>query len=77
MLVFARWLVVWLLPIAQALAQGDPILIGQSAPLSGSNRELGEEIRDGALAYFKRVNDAGGLGGRRLELVSLDDANGR
>ena len=37
------------------------ILIGQSAPLSGSNRELGEEIRDGALAYFKKVNDAGGV----------------
>lgn len=70
-----RWFAVLLLPIAQAVAQGDPILIGQSVPLSGSNRELGEEIRDGALAYFKRVNDAGGLGGRRIELVTLDDAN--
>jgi ABC-type branched-subunit amino acid transport system substrate-binding protein len=29
----------------------------------------------GALAYFKKVNDAGGVNGRRIELVTLDDAN--
>lgn len=52
-----------------------PILVGQSAPLSGSNKALGEDIRDGALAYFKKVNDAGGVNGRRIELISLDDAN--
>lgn len=51
------------------------IVIGQSAPLSGSNRELGEDIRDGVLAYFKKVNDRGGIYGRRLELATLDDAN--
>ena len=56
-------------------AQGDAILIGQSVPLSGSNRELGEEIRDGALAYFRKINSAGGVGGRRIELLSLDDGN--
>ena len=51
------------------------VVIGQSVPLSGSNKELGEDIRNGALAYFKKVNDAGGLNGRRIELVTLDDAN--
>jgi len=51
------------------------IVIGQSAPLSGSNRELGEDIRDGALAYFKKVNDQGGIFGRKIELATLDDAN--
>jgi len=56
------------------LAQGT-LLIGQSAPLSGTNKELGEEIRDGALAYFKKVNDAGGVNGKKIELISLDDAN--
>jgi ABC-type branched-subunit amino acid transport system substrate-binding protein len=62
---------------AAALAQGaaGPIVIGQSAPLSGSNKDLGTDIRNGALAYFKRVNDAGGVHGRKIELVSLDDAN--
>jgi branched-chain amino acid transport system substrate-binding protein len=51
------------------------ILFGQSAPLSGSNAELGNDIRNGALAYFRKVNDAGGVHGRKLELASLDDAN--
>jgi branched-chain amino acid transport system substrate-binding protein len=51
------------------------ILLGQSAPLSGSNKNLGDDIRNGALAYFKKVNDAGGVNGRRIDLVTLDDAN--
>ncbi len=61
---------------ATALPQaGGTIVIGQSTPLSGSNKALGEDIRDGALAYIKKVNDAGGVNGRRIELLSLDDAN--
>src|SRR3954469_13516155 len=51
------------------------VLIGQSAPLTGSNAELGNDIRNGALAYFRKVNEAGGVHGRRLELITLDDAN--
>jgi ABC-type branched-subunit amino acid transport system substrate-binding protein len=51
------------------------IVIGQSAPLSGPNAELGNDIRNGALAYFKKVNDAGGVHGRKIELVTHDDAN--
>src|SRR6185295_4124889 len=67
---------------AMAGAQAQPagvnasrILIGQSAPLTGANAELGNDIRNGALAYFRRVNESGGVHGRRIELVSLDDAN--
>jgi branched-chain amino acid transport system substrate-binding protein len=51
------------------------ILVGQSTPLTGANAELGNDIRNGALAYFKKVNDAGGVHGRKIELVSLDDGN--
>jgi branched-chain amino acid transport system substrate-binding protein len=51
------------------------VLIGQSAPLTGSNAELGNDIRNGAAAYFRKVNEAGGVHGRKLELVSLDDGN--
>src|SRR5688572_8631945 len=58
-----------------AQAQSGPIVIGQSTPLSGGNKELGEDIRDGALAYFKKVNEAGGVNGRKIELVTLDDGN--
>ncbi len=51
------------------------IIIGQSTPLSGANKELGEDIRNGALAYFKKINDAGGVNGRTIDLLSMDDAN--
>ena len=68
-----------LLPaVAGAQAPGvtpDSILIGQSAPLSGSNKELGNDIRNGALAYFSQVNAAGGVDGKMIKLITLDDAN--
>jgi len=63
---------------AQAQTPGvssSTILIGQSVPLSGANAELGNDIRNGALAYFAKVNEAGGVHGRKIELVSLDDGN--
>lgn len=52
----------------------DRILFGQSAALSGPAGELGREFRLGVLAAFREVNRRGGVHGRRLELVSLDDA---
>src|SRR5258707_4983778 len=51
------------------------ILIGQSSPFSGSNKELGDDIREGLQAYCKQVNQAGGVGGRTIELIALDDAH--
>lgn len=62
-----------LLAAAPCLAQD--IVVGQSAPLTGANAELGNDIRSGALAYFKRVNDAGGLAQGKIKLVTLDDRN--
>src|SRR6478752_984771 len=65
-------------PGAQAQPIGvsaDAIRIGQSAPLTGANAELGNDIRNGAMAYFRKVNEAGGVHGRKIELASLDDGN--
>jgi len=62
-----------LLAAAPVFAQ--EIVIGQSAPLTGGNAELGNDIRNGALAYFRKVNDAGGIAGARIKLVTLDDRN--
>jgi ABC-type branched-subunit amino acid transport system substrate-binding protein len=50
------------------------LALGQSAPLSGPSQALGEDIRNGALAYFRTLNEAGGVHGRRIELATLDDA---
>ena len=66
----------WLHTAAQA--QGQNVwLVGQSAPLSGSNAAFGRDIRDGALAYFKSVNSQGGVYGAPIELLTLDDQNQR
>jgi branched-chain amino acid transport system substrate-binding protein len=43
----------------------DTIVIGQSTPLSGTNAEIGNDIRNGALAYFQKVNAAGGISGKK------------
>ena len=59
-----------------SLAQ-KPWVVGQSAPLTGSNAAFGRDIRDGAAAYFKSVNAKGGVGGMPVELVTLDDKNDR
>ncbi len=50
------------------------IKLGQSAPLSGALAQLGSDYRDGAILYFKHVNAQGGVHGRKIELVTLDDA---
>lgn len=61
--------------IATAPCLAQEIVVGQSAPLTGGNAELGNDIRNGALAYFKKVNDAGGLPQGKIKLVTLDDKN--
>ena len=50
------------------------VALGQSAPLSGPSQALGEDVRNGALAYLRTLNEAGGVHGRRIELATLDDA---
>ena len=50
------------------------ILFGQSAAFSGPAQELGKNMRLGIQAAFEEANRQGGVQGRRLELLSLDDA---
>src|ERR1700674_568941 len=56
-------------------ANASDIVIGQSTPLSGSNADIGKDIRDGAQAYFDKVNASGGVSGHMIKFVSLDDRN--
>ena len=49
------------------------ILFGQSAALTGPASGLGQAMRSGIEAAFHEANRNGGVHGRRLELVSLDD----
>lgn len=51
--------------------------VGQSAPLTGGNAQFGKDIRDGAQAYFAWLNAKGGVQGKPIELVTMDDRNER
>lgn len=54
-------------------AWADDILIGASLPLSGPNAAAGNEGLMAAKAAFETINAAGGIGGRKIQLIALDD----
>jgi ABC-type branched-subunit amino acid transport system substrate-binding protein len=62
---------------AAALAQEGvgktEVVIGQSAALTGPGSALAAPFVQGARLYFDKVNAAGGVNGRKIELVTLDD----
>ena len=49
------------------------ILMGMSAAFSGPSQELGTRMKLGIETGFAQVNEAGGVAGRKLRLVALDD----
>ena len=59
---------------AEAGVFEDRILFGQSAAFSGPAADLGKDLKLGIEAAFQEINGRGGVHGRKLELVSLDDA---
>src|SRR6266545_7130420 len=56
-------------------AEGEPIRIGISLPLTGDFSQPGGEAKRGYEIWRDLTNDAGGLLGRPVELVILDDAS--
>lgn len=52
----------------------EAIIVGRSLALTGGLKGYGEAKRDGGDAYISKVNAAGGVGGRPIELVTMDDA---
>ena len=49
------------------------IVLGMASVFSGANRELGRAMKAGVEAAFEDVNAAGGVHGRTLRLVAVDD----
>lgn len=54
-------------------AQGDRLVLAQSAPFTGPAAQLGIQFHQGAKLYFDQLNAQGGLHKRQIELVKLDD----
>lgn len=57
-----------------ATAQSEDIRIGMSAPLAGPQSIISSRYRAGALLCFEKAHAQGGVGGRKIQLLSLDDA---
>jgi branched-chain amino acid transport system substrate-binding protein len=67
---FVLLLVAALFPAA-SFAQ--PIVLAHIGPFSGPAANDARDLNDGMLAYLSQVNGRGGIAGRKLELVTLDD----
>lgn len=60
-----------LLPLVAVAAE--PIKLGVAGPMSGEDAASGRAMADAARLYAERVNDAGGIDGRRVEIVTFDN----
>ncbi len=66
--------VVWLKrPAGGPPPEQEEIAFGISAAFEGPSRELGRNVEVGIRTYFQHVNEEGGVRGRKLKLVPLDD----
>ena len=56
-----------------AAQAADPIVIGLDGPLTGGSSSMGVSMRDGVRLAVDEINAAGGVLGRKIELVERDD----
>jgi ABC-type branched-subunit amino acid transport system substrate-binding protein len=60
-------------PAAPGRAGEQELVLGMSAAFTGPSRGLGIELYRGSMAYFRHVNDTGGLFGRTIAIRAMDD----
>lgn len=49
------------------------ITLGMSSPFTGPNGVYGMQMREAITAYFDQLNKSGGINGRKIELITIDD----
>ncbi len=49
------------------------IIIGMSNALTGPAAALGTGVKAGTMAYFQKINNAGGVNGHKIKVISYDD----
>ena len=58
---------------AGAAASGSTIKVGVLGPLTGDNSVYGQAVINGASLYIKQVNADGGVNGKQLEIITMDE----
>lgn len=72
--VFLTMVLMMVAPAVQAAEPtGGAIKIGMVNDQTGANKGSGRGMKVGVDAYFKAVNEKGGVNGRKIELVTVDD----
>jgi len=61
------------LAVAEPGITENSITLGMTSPFSGPNGAYGNDMRRVIEAYFEQVNKSGGVNGRKINLVALDD----
>ncbi len=56
-----------------AVAAGKTIDIGMSVALTGPAASLGQGMKLGVETYLKQINSSGGVNGKQINLIALDD----
>ncbi len=59
--------------VRSSYSQSGKITLGQSCPLTGAAAQLGIQFNAGANVFFDLLNAKGGIGGRSVELLAVDD----
>lgn len=49
------------------------IVLGSSQPMSGTLAYMGKAVDEGIRTYFDMINEAGGVNGRKIKLITYDD----
>lgn len=68
---FIFW--IFFLSASVPYAQQEPLKFGMSTALTGPAANLGINMRHGVLLAFQESNQQGGIQGRKLELIAMDD----
>ena len=56
-----------------AAASGDTIKVGVLGPMTGDVSVYGQAVVNGATLYLKQVNEKGGINGKQLEIITMDE----
>lgn len=59
--------------VVRAATSQSQIVVGQSCALSGPMQDIGRDYFTGAKLFFDATNAAGGVNGRTIKFLSLDD----
>lgn len=71
--ILAASMVIGLAACGGSGASGDTIKIGLATPLTGASAQDGQAIQNGVNLAVKQINDAGGIDGKKVEVVAEDD----